>query len=132
MRELTEIPEDFLGEAKPAEYQSSLELRKYIRTHQFLSAETLTKYEVDFHHKLTMPFTCIIATLIGIPVGAHTGRKGALSGIMLAIGLFFGFYGLQFTMEYLAKQMIIAPWIGAWTAIIVFAIIGCIEIFRMR
>ena len=132
MRELTEIPEDFLGEAKPAEYQSSLELRKYIQTHQFLSAETLTKYEVDFHHKLTMPFICIIATLIGIPVGAHTGRKGALSGIMLAIGLFFGFYGLQFTMEYLAKQMIIAPWIGAWTAIIVFAGIGSIEIHRMR
>jgi lipopolysaccharide export system permease protein len=132
MRELTEIPEDFLGEAKPAEYQSSLELRKYIRTHQFLSSETLTKYEVDFHHKLTMPFICIIATLIGIRVGTHTGRKGALSGILLAIGLFFGFYGLQFTMEYLAKQMIIVPWIGAWTSIIVFAIFGSIEIHRMR
>ena len=88
--------------------------------------------EVDFHHKLTMPFICIIATIIGIPVGAHTGRKGALAGIMLAIGMFFGFYALQFTMEYLAKQMILEPWAGAWTAIAVFAGIGGAMIHRMR
>lgn len=132
MRSLQEIPEDFLGEAKPAEFQSSLELRNYIDTHQFLSPQTLNKYEVDFHHKLTMPFICIIATIIGIPVGSHTGRKGTLTGIMLAIGSFFGFYALQFTMEYLAKQMIIAPWVGAWTAVIVFAFIGSAETHRMR
>ncbi len=132
MRNLPEVPEDFMGEAKSAQFQSSLELRKYISTHQFLSPETLNALEVDFHHKLTMPFICIIATIIGIPVGAHTGRKGALAGIMLAIGMFFGFYGLQFTMEYLAKQMILAPWAGAWTAIIVFTTIGATEIHRMR
>lgn len=132
MRNLTEIPEDFLGEAKPAEFQSSLELRNYIDTHQSLSPETLNKYEVDLHHKLTMPFVCIIATIIGIPVGSHTGRKGTLAGILLAIGSFFGFYALQFTMEYLAKQMILAPWAGAWTAVIVFTIIGAMEIHRMR
>ena len=132
MRHLPEIPEDFMGEAKSAEHQSSLELWKYIQTHQFLSPETLTKYEVDFHHKLTMPFICLIATIIGIPVGAHTGRKGAFSGIMMAIGMFFGFYALQFTMEYLAKQMVILPWIGAWTAIIVFYLLGSVLIYRMR
>ncbi len=132
MRDLPEIPEDFMGEAKPAEYQSSLELGKYIQTHQFLSSETINKYEVDFHHKLTTPFICIIATIIGIPVGAHTGRKGALAGIMMAIGMFFGFYALQFTMEYLAKQMILAPWAGAWTAVIAFHLIGGVMIHRMR
>jgi lipopolysaccharide export system permease protein len=132
MRELPEIPEDFMGEAKDAEHQSSLELWGYIRTHQFLSPETLNKHEVDFHHKLTMPFICIIAVIIGIPVGAHTGRKGALAGIMMAICMFFGFYATQFTMEYLAKQMILLPWVGAWTAVIVFYIIGSVMIWRMR
>ena len=132
MRDLPEIPEDFMGEAKDAEHQSSLELWHYITTHQFLSPETLNKYEVDFHHKLTMPFICLIATLIGIPVGAHTGRKGALAGIMMAIGMFFGFYAMQFTMEYLAKQMIILPWVGAWSAVIAFYLLGSYMIWRMR
>lgn len=132
MRGLPEIPEDFMGEAKDTAHQSSLELWKYIRTHQFLSPETLNNYEVDLHHKLTMPFICLIATLIGIPVGAHTGRKGALAGIMLAIVMFFGFYATQFTMEYLAKQMILIPWVGAWTAVIVFYLIGSFMIWKMR
>ncbi len=132
MRNLPEIPEDFLGEAKDTAHQSSFELWKYIRTHQFLSEQTLNNYTVDLHHKLSMPFICLIATIIGIPVGAHTGRKGALAGIMLAIGMFFGFYAMQFTMEYLAKQMLIPPWTGAWTSILFFYLLGSIMIFRMR
>jgi lipopolysaccharide export system permease protein len=132
MRSLGEVPEDFLGEAKSAEHQSSLELWNYVQTHQFLSSKTLRKYETDLHHKLTMPFICLIATIIGIPVGAHTGRKGAFAGIMLAIAMFFGFYATQFTMEYLAKQMYILPWVGAWSAIILFYAIGTAMIYRMR
>ncbi len=132
MRNLPETPENFLGEAKNESYWSSIELWSYMHSHQYLPEDVLNRKEVDFHHKLTMPFICVIATIIGIPVGAHTGRKGALAGIMLAIGSFFGFYALQFFMEYLAKQMILAPWAGAWTAVIVFAVIGSIEIHKMR
>ncbi len=132
MRNLPEVPEDFMGEIKDPAYQSSAELWEYIQTHQFLSPETLTKYEVDFHHRLSMPFVCLIIIMIGIPVGAHTGRKGAFAGIMLALGMFFGFYATQFTLEYLAKQMYIAPWVGPWGAIIAFSIIGGIMIHRMR
>jgi lipopolysaccharide export system permease protein len=132
MHDLPEIPEDFMGEAKDTAHQSSLELWKYIQTHQFLSHSTIISKKVDFHHKLTMPFICLIATLIGIPVGAHTGRKGAFAGTMLAIGMFFGFYALQFSMEYMAKQMYVLPWIGAWSAIIVFFVIGFSMIHRMR
>ncbi len=132
MRKLKERPEEFMREAKDAAHQSSLELYEYIRTHQHLSIKEIRSDLVDLHHKLTMPFICLIAVLIGIPVGAHTGRKGALAGILMAIGLFFGFYAMQFTMEYLAKQMFIQPWVGAWTAVITFFCIGAALIHRMR
>jgi lipopolysaccharide export system permease protein len=132
MRSLPEVPSDFMGEIKDPAYQSSLELWRYLQTHQFLSRNTITKYEVDFHHRLSMPFVCIIIIMIGIPVGAHTGRKGAFAGIMLALGMFFGFYASQFTLEYLAKQMLIEPWVGPWAPIMAFFAIGCIMIHRMR
>ncbi len=132
MRHLSELPEDFMGEIKDPAYQSSFELWKYIQTHPSLSAETLAKYEVDFHHRLSMPVVCLIIIFIGIPVGAHTGRKGAFAGIMLALGMFFGFYFLQFFLEYLAKQMILAPWAGPWIPTIVFLALGSIMIHRMR
>ncbi|MBN2161340.1 MAG: LptF/LptG family permease [Pontiellaceae bacterium] len=118
MHALKETPFDFLGEAIPPDFKSSLDLYRYMADFkQFLSATTLTKYRVNFHHKLTMPFVCIIATIIGIPVGAHTGRKGALAGIMFAIGMFFGFYTLQFLMEYLAKRQFISFWTAPWSDI---------------
>ncbi|MEI6892364.1 MAG: LptF/LptG family permease [Pontiella sp.] len=132
MRNLKERPEEFMGEAKDPAHQSSFELWNYIKSHQHLSAKTINSDKVDLHHKLTMPFICLISIIIGIPVGAHTGRKGALSGIMMAIGMFFSFYALQLSMEYLAKQMIIAPWVGAWTAVITFYLIGSTLIYRMR
>jgi len=133
MRRLPERPEDFMGEIKDPAYQSSMELWKYIQTHRHLfSRETLVKYEVDFHHRLSMPVVCIIIIMIGIPVGAHSGRKGAFAGIMLALAMFFGFYATQFTMEYLAKQMIILPWVGPWGAVIAFFIIGAIMTHHMR
>ncbi|MDF7809522.1 LptF/LptG family permease [Pontiellaceae bacterium B12219] len=132
MRNLNENPEEFMGEAKDPAHQSSLELWRYIQAHQHLSPSSINTFEVDLHHKLTMPFICLIAVIIGIPVGAHTGRKGALSGIMMAIGMFFGFYATQFTMEYLAKQMVILPWVGAWGAIVIFYAIGSAMIYRMR
>lgn len=133
MRRLPELPEDFMGEIKDPAYQSSLELYNYIQTHRhLLSAKTLAKYKVDFHHRLTMPVVCIIITMIGIPVGAHTGRKGAFAGFMLALGMFFSFYTTQFVMEYLAKQMLIIPWTGPWSAVIAFFVIGSIMIHKMR
>jgi lipopolysaccharide export system permease protein len=132
MRNLPEVPEDFMGEIKDPAYQSSIELWNYLQTHQFLSPELLTKYEVDFHHRLSMPFVCFIIAMIGIPVGAHTGRKGAFSGIMLALGMFFAFYGVQIVMEYMAKQMYVASWAGPWSSIILFFVIGSIMIHRMR
>ncbi len=132
MRDLPETPEDFLGEAKGSRHLSSLQLWKYIQTHGFLSPKTIGSFKVDLHHKLAMPFTCLIATLIGIPVGTHTGYNGTLAGVLLSIGMFFGFYAVQFTMEYLAKQLIIPPWVGAWSSIILFAAIGAIMIYRMR
>jgi lipopolysaccharide export LptBFGC system permease protein LptF len=132
MRRLPEQPADFMADLKPAEYRSSLEQWTYIQANQHLSIETLTGEVVDFHKKLTEPVVCIIIILIGIPVGAHTGRKGAFAGIMLALGMFFAFYATQFFMVYLAKQMIIVPWLGPWGAVIAFLLIGLIMVHRMR
>ena len=108
MRKLPEVPEDFMGEIKDPSQQSSMELWKYIQTHRHL--DSIAKDKVDLHHKLSEPVVCLIIILIGIPVGAHTGRKGALAGIMLALGMFFSFYATQLFMEYLGKREFITFW----------------------
>jgi lipopolysaccharide export system permease protein len=132
MSELTEKPIDFLGEVKPPEFMSSRELLRYLRINRQLGSAEVTRRTVDLHFRLAQPWTCLIVTLIGIPFGNQTGRKGALTGILLAIGLFFAFYALINFGLHLGKGGAIPPWVAGWFPNILFFGIGIWLIRRMR
>jgi len=132
MRNLRETPQTFMAEIKDPEYLSSREMRRYLRTHKGFSENTVARLKVDLHRRLATPFICLIVTLIGVPVGAHTGRHGAFRGIMTAMMLFFGFYLLQLGAQALGKQELIAAWLGGWLPILVFGLASPLFIHRMR
>jgi lipopolysaccharide export LptBFGC system permease protein LptF len=67
-----------------------------------------------------------------MPVGAHTGRKGALAGIMLALSLFFVFYALQLFAQGFGKLELIPAWLGGWFPTILFGAATPFMIYRMR
>jgi hypothetical protein len=56
-------------------------------------------------------------TLLGIPFGSQTGRKGAFLGVALSIGLFFGYYVLVNVGLGVAKSMLVPPWWAAGSPI---------------
>jgi lipopolysaccharide export system permease protein len=91
-----------------------------------------TRHRVDLSSRLAIPFVCLIVTLIGMPVGAHTGRKGALAGIMLALSLFFVFYALQLFAQGFGKLELIPAWLGGWFPTILFGAATPFMIHRMR
>ena len=132
MRHLRETPQTFLAEIKETRHLSSREMRRYLRTKKDVSGNTRARLLVDMHSRLAAPFTCLVVTLIGIPVGAHTGRKGAFAGILAAMSLFFVFYILQLAAQALGKQELIPAWIGGWLPILVFIAAGPFFIHRMR
>jgi len=132
MRDLYETPQTFMAEIKDPQYLSSREMRHYLHAKKNLSANNRARLKVDLHARIAAPFICLIVTLIGVPVGAHTGRRGAFAGIMTAMVLFFGFYILQLTAQALGKQEMISAWLGGWLPIIVFGIISPLMIHRMR
>lgn len=132
MTEYTETPTDFINVTKDPEFLSSRELLAFIRAHQHVSRDTLARHEVDLHYRLAMPWTCLIVTLLGLPIGAHTGRKGAFRGIALALGMFFGFYVLMNFGMALGKKQTLEPWLSVWSPNILFLIIGVISVRKMR
>lgn len=132
MRDLHETPQTFLAEVKDPQYLSSREMLRYLETKKGISQDARTRLRVDLHARLAAPLTCLIVALIGVPVGAHTGRRGAFAGIMLAMTLFFGFYILQLVSQGLAKQELIPAWLGGWLPVLVFAVGSPVWIHRMR
>jgi lipopolysaccharide export system permease protein len=132
MRDLQETPQTFLTEVKDTQYLSSSQMRRYLRSKNDVVGEARARLLVDLHSRLAVPFVCIIVTLIGVPVGAHTGRRGAFVGIMTAMFLFFGFYLLQLTAQGLGKQEFIPAWLGGWLPVMVFGAASPFMIHRMR
>lgn len=132
MRDLRETPQTFMAEIKDTEYLSAREMRRYIRSKKGISDSTRARLQVDMHSRLAAPFACLVVTLIGVPIGAHTGRRGAFAGIMVAMTLFFVFYILQLTGQALGKQQILSPVLGAWLPVIVFGTASPWFIHRMR
>ena len=132
MRELSELPQTFMGEIKDPRHLSSMEMKRYLDSKKDISESTKARLTVDLHARLATPLVCFIVTLIGIPVGAHTGRRGAFAGIMIAMGLFFAFYALQLLSQYIAKQGLMPAFLGGWLPVILFVIITPFMIHRMR
>ncbi len=132
MPDFTETPRDFVNVTKEPEFLSSRELLAFIEAHQHVSRDTLARHEVDLHYRLAMPWACLIVTLLGLPIGAHAGRKGAFRGVALALGLFFSFYVLiNFGMA-LGKNQTLAPWLAVWLPNTIFLVVGLVSLIRMR
>jgi lipopolysaccharide export system permease protein len=132
MRDLSETPQTFMAEIKDPQYLSASELRHYLRSKKGISSNTRARLLVDMHSRLAAPFACLIVTLIGVPIGAHTGRRGAFAGIMVAMSLFFAFYILQLTGQALGKRELVSAWVGGWLPVILFSVASPLFIHRMR
>ncbi len=132
MREIDETPQTFMAEVKDWEYLSSKEMINYLESKKDISESTRSRLRVDLHARMATPLVCLIVTLIGVPVGAHTGRRGAFAGIMVAMTLFFVFYALQLGSQYVGKLELIPAWLGGWLPIILFGTASPFLIHRMR
>ena len=132
MRNVVETPQTFMSEIKDPQYLSSKEMVQYLASKKGLSNDTRARFKVDLHARLATPFICLIVTVIGVPVGAHTGRRGTFSGIMMAMMLFFGFYILQLFSQAMGKNELISAWLGGWLPLIVFGSVSSWMIYRMR
>lgn len=132
MAELREPPDFFLNETKDPEFLTSLELAEYLKVNKQRDPASLARIRADLHFNLAEPWTCLIVMLLGIPFGAQTGRKGAMLGVSLSIGLIFSYYVLVNLSLGMAKNMVIPAWVGPWIPMGIFLGVATYMIHRMR
>ncbi len=132
MTELSETPRDFINVTKDPEFLSSRELMEFLDVHKDLASDTVARIKVDLHYRMAVPWTCLVVTLIGLPIGSHTGRRGALLGVALALTLFFSYYVLINFGRALGMNQTLSPWLSVWLPNLIFLFIGLVELYRMR
>jgi LPS export ABC transporter permease LptF/LPS export ABC transporter permease LptG len=80
--------------------------------------------EVALHRKIAFPFITVIMTLIAIPFGVTTGRKGTLFGIGIGIVLAILYWTTQSLFAAVGSAGVLAPAIAAWAPNVLFVAVA--------
>jgi LPS export ABC transporter permease LptG len=108
-----EAPEYFASEQPEPRMMTVGQLK---RTVQELAASGLNviPMTVELHHKMAFPFVTLVMTLLAVPFGVSTGRRGALYAIGLGIVLALSYWIVTSVFVALGKGGLLAPWLAGW------------------
>ena len=129
--ELTEAPDYFLKEAVQDKQMNFLQLDRYIRDLQQSGFDTL-KLQVQLYRKFSVPLFALIMALIAIPFGFLVGRRGAMTGIGVSIGIALAYWGTGILFEKLGDVNLLPPSMAAWSPNAVFSLAGLYLLSRLR
>jgi LPS export ABC transporter permease LptG/LPS export ABC transporter permease LptF len=114
-------PPDYFGTSAPiAELMTVPELRKHIED---LSASgvNVIPLSVELQRKIAFPFVTLVMSLLAIPFGVTTGRRGALYGIGIGIVLALSYWVLLHVFLAIGGAGLLPPFLAGWSANIIVA-----------
>lgn len=86
--------------------------------------KSLWSYEVEWHKKLMLSFSCLVLFLIGAPLGSIIRKGGLGSPLIFAIVFFMLFYFSSTGGEKAAREGSLSPFVGIWLSTFILLPIG--------
>jgi LPS export ABC transporter permease LptG len=127
-----EPPENFSGmHNRTADLMSYGDLRTHIEA-LASSGFNITDSRVELARRMAFPFVTIVMTILGIPFGVTTGRRGALYGVGLALVLGAGYWLVDTMFIAIGQAGLLTPWLAAWAANLLFAALAVYAILTVR
>jgi lipopolysaccharide export system permease protein len=87
-------------------------------------------YLVEIYKKYSIPFACIVFTLIGAPLGYRVKRGGFGVAAGLSLLFFLLYWASLIGGEKLADRDIISPFLGMWLVNIILGVFGLYLMFK--
>lgn len=126
-----DAPEDFGTEQVEASFMNYGELRDYIdRLGE--SGFSIAEHKVELHRKLAFPFVTLVMTLLAVPFGVTTGRRGALYGIGLALALAVSYLVISHVFIAFGNAALLPPALSAWATNLCFGAGALVMVFTVR
>jgi lipopolysaccharide export system permease protein len=91
-----------------------------------LEKQLLREVAIELNKKLSVPMSCLILGLLGVPLGIRTHRSAKSWSISIAFALVVLYYMLQLGGEALVQTGRVTPLIGTWVPNLVFGLAGVI------
>ncbi len=127
-----ETPGQLIKPGLSVEYQGIPELSTWLSSP--LADQAVSNrpaYLTHWHYRWALPVTCIVTVLLAAPLSIHFARRGAGSGIFLAVVLSVLMLFISSITLALGEATIIPPVLAAWTPNIVFTLLG-LYLFHRR
>jgi LPS export ABC transporter permease LptG len=126
---------DYFGVEEPeavlAERLKVGQLREHIAELERAGYNTVP-LQVAMHRKMAFPFITLIMTMIAIPFGITTGRKGTLFGIGIGIVLAILYWTTQSLFAAVGSAGALAPALAAWAPNILFVAVAAYLVVSAR
>ena len=115
-----EPPDYFETEQTDADTMTVAQLRRYVAE---LSASgfDVVGLSVELQRKLAFPLVTFVMTLLAVPFGVSTGRRGTLYGIGLGVIIALSYWFLMSVFIAVGKAGLLSPPLAAWTPNIIVA-----------
>lgn len=130
-KDIGQQPDYFKREVRTSEQMSVVELGHYIRE-LGRSGFDVVRLSVQFWTKFSYPLVALVVSLIGIPFSFTVGRKGALTGIALSLGIAIAFWSVSSLFQAMGNLSQLPPPVAAWCPDILFGIGGAYLLLRVR
>lgn len=89
-----------------------------------LQGPALRELAIELYKKVTVPFSCLVFALIGMPLAIRAHRSVRSRGFTIGLLLVLVYYVLRLWGEALVETGRIAPAIGTWMPNLIFAAAG--------
>ncbi len=128
--ELSEAPSYFKKEVKQYSEMNYEELRRYIRDLQ-QSGFDVVRLRVQLNKKLSFPMITLIMAVIAVPFSLSSAKKGAITGIAVAVGIAVVYTVVSRLFESMGDLSQLPPALAAWSPDLIFALVGAYLILKI-
>lgn len=110
---LAEHPDYFKKESIGSSSMTLSELRRAI-TDLSHSGFDVLDLRIALQSKIAFPLTCLVMVLVGLPFSFSVGKRGALYGVAIGIGIGLAYWGLTGLFEQMGRYEMLPPMLAAW------------------
>jgi LPS export ABC transporter permease LptF/LPS export ABC transporter permease LptG len=128
--QFNEQPGYFKKEVKQSTEMSYGELARYISDLKQSGFETV-RLQVQLHKKLAYPMICFVMAVLAVPFSLRAGRRGALTGVAVALGIAVVYWVTSGLFEALGNVSQLPAAIAAWAPDVLFGLVGGYLIFKV-
>jgi LPS export ABC transporter permease LptG len=121
--EFSEPPNYFKKEVKQSSEMSFGELQKYIQDLQ-QSGFDVIRLRVQLHKKLAYPVIALVMAILAVPFSLSAGRRGALTGVAVALGIAVVYLVTSNFFEALGNVNQLPAALSAWAPDLLFGLVG--------